>query len=309
MRTRGWRHVLWCTAAGAVMASGAGAVQEAPAAAGQAVTRKVYVAATDGKGAAATDLVPEDLVVKEDGRERPVISVAPADDRMQIAMLVDDSGPGIQHVRQGVAGFLRIVQYQAEVAIVSTAAQNRLLVDFTSDPAVLLGAVNHLTTRTTTGGYLLDALHEWAGVFARSEAVRPVIVVLALEGPEFSSLAAARVLEALRRSRAVVYALSVGRPTMKTMTSWNQRPTDSVHEALDEGLARHTVLAEAPRRSGGRLQQIGQASGIPAQLARMAYELRGQLAVTYAGAPHRAERLEIGTRRRGVKVHGPKQVP
>ena len=300
--------MLCFAAAGAVTAGGAAAAQERAPGGAEAITRTAYIRAVDGKGNAATDLTPADLVVKEDGRERTIISVAPAGERMQIAMLVDDSGAGIQHVRQGVAGFLRVLQYQAEVAIVSTAAQNRLLVDFTADPAALLAAVNNLTTRTTTGGYLLDALHEWAGVFSRLEAKRPVIVVVALEGQEFSNVAATRVLEALRRSRAVVYALSVGRPTTKTMTSWNQRPTDSVHEALEEGLARHTVLAEAPRRSGGRLQQIGQPSGIPVQLARMAYELRGQVLVTYAGTPFKAERLEISTLRRGIRVHGPKQV-
>ena len=60
---------------------------------------------------------------------------------------------------------------------------------------------------------------------------------------------------------------------MKTMTSWNQRPTDSIHEALDETITRNTVFAEAPRRSGGRLEQVGQASGIPSRLAAVAYEL------------------------------------
>ena len=115
---------------------------------------------------------------------------------------------------------------------------------------------------------------------------------------------------ALRRSGAVVHVLSVGKPSTKTMTSWNQRPTDSIHEALDETLTRNAVLAEAPRRSGGRMEQLGQATGIPKRLAEIAYELRDQLAVTYArpASAKPAERIEVAVKRQGMKVRAPKHV-
>jgi hypothetical protein len=92
------------------------------------------------------------------------------------------------------------------------------------------------------------------------------------------------------------------------MTSWNQRPTDSIHEALDETMARHTVLAEAPRRSGGRLEQVGQASGIPTRLSEIAYDLRDQLVVTYSrpSGAKPAERIEVSVKRKGIKVRAPK---
>lgn len=138
-----------------------------------------------------------------------------------------------------------------------------------------------------------------------------MIVVLVLEGKEFSSLSSQRVLDALRRSGAVVHVLSVGKPSTKTMTSWNQRPTDSIHESLDETLTRNAVLAEAPRRSGGRLEQLGQATGIPKRLAEIGYELRDQLVVTYARpqTSKPVERIEVKVGRRGLKVRAPKYVP
>ena len=157
----------------------------------EGIARKLFITVTDDKGAAAHDLTPQEVTVKEDGAERTVLTVGPAAETMQIAMLVDDSGAGIQHIREGVAGFLRIVQRTAEVAIVSTAGQNTVVVDFTSDPGALLNGVNRLLPRTTTGGYLLDAIHEAAQTLMRREATRPVIVVLALEGKEFSNLSSA----------------------------------------------------------------------------------------------------------------------
>jgi hypothetical protein len=133
--------------------------------------------------------------------------------------------------------------------------------------------------------------------------------VLALEGKEYSSLSPKMVLDDLRRSGALVHVVSVGKPSMKTMTSWNQRPTDSIHEALDETIARSTVFAEASRRSGGRLEQVGQASGIPNRLATIAYELRDQLMVTYgrARSAKPAEKIEVSVKRRGMRVRAPKQ--
>ena len=228
---------------------------------------------------------------------------------MQIVLLVDDSGPGIRDVREGVAGFIRIVQRTAEIAIISTAKQNTVLVDFTSDPGALINAVNRLTTRTTTGGYQLEAIRESALTLMRRSAGRPVIVVLALEGKEYSSLSSKTVLDDVRRSGALVHVISVGKPSMKTMTSWNQRPTDSIHEALDETITRNTVFAEAPRRSGGRLEQVGQPSGIPSRLAdgclRAPRSARGDVwtaTVVQAGGEDRGGREAAGNEGAGAEA-------
>ena len=291
-----------------VIAGGTTFAQDAATAVREGIARTVYITATGDKGAPAHDLTAADVTVKEDGTARTVLEVRPAAEPMQVVMLVDDSGAGIQYVREGVADFIRIVQRTAEIAVISTAGQNTVVVDFTSDPGALMNGVNRLATKTTSGGYLLDAIAESARTLTRREAPRPVIIVLALEGKEFSNVAAAQVLDAVRRSRAVVHVVSVGKPTMKTMTSWNQRPTDSIHEALDETMARNSVLAEAPRRSGGRLEQVGQATGIPTRLSEIAYDLRDQLVVTYsrpAGAKP-VERIEVSVKRKGVKVRAPK---
>jgi hypothetical protein len=301
----------WLAAASVLLGAApvAAAQDAATAAVREGVARNIYVTVVDDKGAVPADLTPQEVEVKEDGTARTVLAVGPATQTMQIVLLVDDSGPGINDVREGVAGFIRIVQRTAEIAIVSTAKQNTVLLDFTSDPGALMGGVNRLVTRTTTGGYQLEAIRESANTLKRREAPRPVIVVLALEGKEYSSLSPKMVLDDLRRSGALVHVVSVGKPSMKTMTSWNQRPTDSIHEALDETIARSTVFAEAPRRSGGRLEQVGQASGIPTRLATIAYELRDQLMVTYGRAQSAkpAEKIEVSVKRRGMRVRAPKQ--
>jgi VWFA-related protein len=293
-----------------VLPPAAGGQDQAQTAVREGVARRIYISATDDKGAPATDLTPQEITVREDGKQRDVLQVGPATETMQIALLVDDSGAGIQYIREGAASFVRILQNRAEIAIVSTAGQNSVVVDFTSDIGALMNGVNRLITRTTSGGYLLDGIQESARTLQRREAARPVIVVLALEGKEFSNVSTDRVLDVIRRSGAVVHVLAVGKPTLKTMTGWNQRPTDSIHEALDETLTRGAVMIEAPRRSGGRLEQIVQATGIPTRFAEIAYDLRDQLVVTYA-RPQSAKdvkSIDVSVKRRGIKLRAPKHV-
>jgi VWFA-related protein len=274
----------------------------------EGVARNVYITATDDDGKPAKDLTAADVVVRVDGKAREVLAVAPATTAMQIVLLVDDAGPGIQFIRTAVAEFIHILQNAAEIALVSTAAQNTVLVDFTSDSGVLLAAANRLVTRSTSGGYVLDAIRESANALQRRESARPVIVLLALEGKEYSNVAKELVLDAVRRSGAIVYALSIGKPTLKTMTERNQRPTDSIHESLHETMTRDAVLVQAPRLSGGRHEQVLEVTGIQNRLGDVARELRDQLVVTYARPQSEKppQRIDISTKRRGIKLRAPR---
>jgi hypothetical protein len=55
---------------------------------------------------------------------------------------------------------------------------------------------------------------------------------------------------------------------------------------------------------------VGQASGSPARLAQIAYELRDQLVVTYGRPPSAkpAEKIDVSVNRRGLEVRAPRQV-
>src|SRR5690242_6905641 len=65
----------------------------------QALQRSVYASALDPSGAPVPNLGPSDFVVREDKVAREILSVAPATDPMQIALLVDNSQAGEQYTR------------------------------------------------------------------------------------------------------------------------------------------------------------------------------------------------------------------
>src|SRR5262245_41722569 len=57
----------------------------------QPITRSMYVSVVDAAGAPVPDLGPSDFVVREDNATREVLTVVPAEEPMQIALLVDTS--------------------------------------------------------------------------------------------------------------------------------------------------------------------------------------------------------------------------
>src|SRR5690606_22313490 len=130
-------------------------------------TRRIFVTAVDNRGAPVADLTAADFVVEEDGRERPIVSAAPATAPLQVALMIDDSGLGLQAIREGAAGFVRQVQGAAEIAIITTGGRNIVLSDFTPDTDRLIATINRIYARNLTGAFLTDGFLEVARVFGQ----------------------------------------------------------------------------------------------------------------------------------------------
>ena len=267
-------------------------------------TRTIFVTAIDDDGAPVLDLQPSDVAVREDGKSRDVLLVEPAEEMMQVALLVDDSGPFLNNIREGVAAFARALAGKAEIALISTGGRNTVLQDFTTQLDQFFRGIHQLVTRTTTGSYLLDGIMESSRVLGERRARRPVIVVLTLEGAEFSNVRADRVIEALRVNDITLHAVSVGKPTLKTMTAWNESPMQSIRENLDENNNRITVLSQGTRRAGGRLEQVLESSGIAPTMTRIARELASQLRVVYKRPemPKAPTKLEVTSLRKTARI-------
>jgi VWFA-related protein len=269
-----------------------------------AMTRHIYLSVLDKKGLPVGDLTERDVAVKEDGQQREVVSVERATAPLRIALLVDDSGPGLRFIREGVGIFIQRLGGLAEIALFSTGGRNSALVDFTGDVSALYQGVRQLTTRTTTGAYLLDGVHDALRALGERDAERPAIVVLMLEGPEFSNVRADRLLDELQRSRAALHVVSLGKPTLKTMTAWSEMPTQSLRENLDENINRKKFIEDGTRQSGGQFAQVLVDSGIPTAMKSLADELASQYVLVYkrpngSAAP---KKINVSATRSGVKV-------
>jgi len=239
----------------------------------QAVQKAMYVSVVDQAGAPVPDLGPSDFIVREDDVAREVLSVVPADEPMQVAVLVDTSGVAsaqTSYLRDAVPTFVNaLISGGAgnQVAIVGFGERPTILVDYTSNRADLKKATDRIWANPMSGPYLLDAILEVSEGITKREARRPVIVAIAAEGQELSYRYHDQVLDQLRKSGAQLYVLMLGTPYNRT------------NEAAR---SREIVVSRGPDDSGGRLEHLLTAIGLSSRLKLLADQLTHQYRITYS---------------------------
>jgi hypothetical protein len=115
---------------------------------------------------------------------------------------------------------------------------------------------------------MLEAVVEASRDLARREAARPVMVVIATEGPEFSNDYYVSVLKALHESEATLHALILSSGGMTAQS--------------DETRNRDAVLWDGPATTGGRRELLLTEMAIPATLDRLASEMKQQYRLVYS---------------------------
>jgi hypothetical protein len=264
----------------------------------QSQPRKIYTSLVDKKGAPVTDVTPADIVVREDGVAREILSVAPATDPMRVALLVDNSQAAtqsIQYLRDALSLFAtRLTGAGHSVALITLGDRPTLQVDATTDLARLKGrGIDRLFAQPGSGMYLLEALIETSKGFVKNETPRPVMVAVVTEGKEFSNSSADTVIKAIRGSGAQFYALVL---------------TEGERASLqdDEVRQRNVVLDRGTSENGGTREIVISNLALKDRVDLLASELLGQVAVTYA-SPERlvpAEKITIAAARDGLTARG-----
>ncbi|HET7220160.1 MAG TPA: hypothetical protein VFJ02_19025 [Vicinamibacterales bacterium] len=297
-RTAGYLLVAAAAVLGATIVT-VGA-QEKPGRASESRTRDVYASVLDNKGRPVAGLGAADFVVKEDGVAREVLKAGPATGALAVAVTVDDSQastPFMQFIRDGLSDFIKKLDGKAQIALSTFGERPTPLVEYTDNAAALQKGVTRLFAKNGAGSYFLEAMVELSRGLERRETARKAIVAIIIEnGPEFSNLYYARVLEDLKRSGATLHVLAVGAPA----------GNDS-----DELRNRNTVMAEGTSLTGGRRDQILAESGIDERLVQLADELTNQYVITYARSDKLIppEKLDVSVSKPGIVVRAPKRLP
>ena len=268
--------------------------------AGQALERSMYVSVVNDAGAPVPDLGPSDFIVREDNVAREVLRVAPADEPMQIAVLVDTSQTArdnVSYMRTALPPFVTALTNPSdagaknEVALIAFGERPTIITDYTSRVSDLQKGITRIWSQTEAGAYLLDALIEVCQGIRKREARRPVIVAIAIEGRELSYRQYDQVLGPLGDSGAPFYALMIGTPS---------------GDLSDEGRSRSIVLDRGPAETGGRRDQLLTGMALNDKLKQLANQLMHQYRVTYARPQSLIppERVTVSTSRPGLTARG-----
>jgi len=267
--------------------------------------RTVYVAAL-ARGAGVAGLGVSDFVVKEDGKIRDIVAVVPATTPMHVALMLDNGGLFLNAIREGAGEFIKTLQGKGEFAVVTIGGRALTLVEFTPSVATLFVGLNKLLARSTTSTDLLDGFLDVTAEFHRRKAARPVIVAIANEMEEVSNTRAPLVLEALQKQNVQLYYIGLGAPAIQgTRPAVGENAPARATDA--ETGNRNTVLATAPKTSGGRSEQVFQPAGVPLLMKQFADELAAQYAITYSTNALQAK-LSVETNRKGVTIRAPTRV-
>ncbi len=218
----------------------------------QAIQKSLFVSAVDQARAPGPDLRPSDLVVREDNVSREILRIVPADEPMQVAILVDTSESArefIADIRRALPQLveaLLVADRRNDITIIGVGSRPTILADYTRDRAQLQKGIDLIWPQTDSGSYLLNGLIEVTQGFKKREATRPVIIAITTEGPEFSTRAYDLVRTPLKESGAASYALVVG---------------PSSEDVSDDARNRALVLGQGTHDSGGARESVLATSG------------------------------------------------
>lgn len=242
----------------------------------QPIERSMWVSVVDQSGAPVTGLSTKDFIVREDNVTREVLRVVPAEEPMQVAVLVDTSQSirsDVSNIRTALPPFVTALTKpneagrRNEVALVGFGERPTILTDYTSDPSALQKGINRVFPTPGSGPYLLDAVDEVVTGFKKREATRPVIVAIAKEGRELSYRQYDQVLPKLKDIDAPFYALMIGQPNTGLS---------------DEERSRQILLDRGTSETGGRRDQLLTSMAMDTRLKQLADQLTHQYRVVYA---------------------------
>jgi hypothetical protein len=285
--------------------------RDAVAQGGAPVQRTIYVTAVDERGAYVSDLGPADLTIKEGGADRSLVRVEPSRTRLKVALVVEELLVPDDDVRKGLAGFIDRVREQGELALYVAGRRLEKRVDYSTDVIPFARAINAFPARGVYQANLVEQLMEVSKDQGRIEG-RRALVAVANQTAQLSNVTADGVMTQMRRARQAFYAATLvafdaaGPPT--DVTSGGRK---LALENQVAGLERDRLFSEGTKESGGLHLSAARLAGLPDALARIAFDLQNQFAVSYiVPAGTRSDgRVTITPVRRGLTIRGPNRLP
>ena len=245
----------------------------AAGAAGQtAVDKTIFLSVLDEAGKPVTDITLGEILIREDGVDREVVSVSRATQPLYVALLVDTTPaaePYIRDIRNGLAAFARQVRAASPDARISVTEFGQAAVPitpFTTDGEKLEKDINRIYPKPDAPSVLLEALIDASNSLAKQDSARRAIVVFNMEGTlERSREDPGKIQEAIRKAGAQLWTVSLqkGRNKQETLSQ------------------RDIVLNALTKNTGGKREFIVAESAIQHYMKLYADALTSQYAVTY----------------------------
>jgi VWFA-related protein len=226
-----------------------------------------------------------DFTILDDGVPQPIVTFEQGDVPFTAVLLLDASTsmekPQLDTAVDGVRSFVRAMSRLDEAKLF--VFSDRVLVEtpFTNLPSILTLGLNDVESQGGTA--LDDALY--LGLKRLDDRLGRKVAVLLSDGVDIESVVPTATVRAVaRRSQTMLYWLRLRPPgedkgpLQAYYTAW--RDADGNRRELDE-------LRAAVLESGGHIETLQSVEEVPAVLARILTELRGQYVLGFSPSSHR----------------------
>jgi len=262
---------------------------------------------TDRNGRAIGGMRESDFTVWENGVERRVTNVAPANEPFNLVLLLDVSGSveeRMDFIRKAARDFLHTTSPQDRISIISFRDDIQVISDFSTDRAMLSRKLDEIDAGGGTALY--DALgYVLSEPLRKLRGERTAIVVMSDGDDNKSFLPFPAILEALLESGALVYPLYV--PSGLIPESSVPKPEITIDPLRTRYLTLTTRAEEEGRKlaaaSGGIYYPIRRLKDLQNAYEDVVAQLRSAYTITYASNSASASpRVRVRTNRDGASV-------
>ena len=262
---------------------------------------------TDRNGRAIGGMRETDFTVWENGIERRVTNVAPANEPFNLVLLLDVSGSveeRMDFIRKAARDFLRTTSPQDRIAIISFRDDIQVISDFSTDRQLLSRKLDEMDAGGGTALY--DALgYVLSDPLKKLRGERTAIVVMSDGDDNKSFLPFPAILEALIESGALVYPLYV--PSGLIPEASVPKPEITIDPLRTRYLTLTTRADEEGRKlataSGGIYYPIRRLEDLQKAYNDIVTQLRSAYTITYASnSVSSSPRVRVRTNRDGASV-------
>jgi VWFA-related protein len=262
---------------------------------------------TDRNGRAIGGMRESDFTVWENGIERRVTDVSPANEPFNLVLLLDVSGSveeRMDFIRKAARDFLRTASPQDRISIISFRDDIQVISDFSTDRQMLSRKLDEIDAGGGTALY--DALgYVLADPVKRLRGERTAIVVMSDGDDNKSFLPFPAILQALGESGALVYPLYV--PSGLIPESSVPKPEVTIDPLRTRYLTLTTRAEEEGRKlataSGGVYYPIRRLEDLQKAYNDVVAQLRSAYTITYASnSVSSSPRVRVRTNRDGASV-------
>ena len=262
---------------------------------------------TDRNGRAIGGMRESDFTVWENGIERRVTNVSPANEPFNLVLLLDVSGSveeRMDFIRKAARDFLRTTSPQDRISIISFRDDIQVISDFSTDRQMLSRKLDEIDAGGGTALY--DALgYVLSSSLKKLHGERTAIVVMSDGDDNKSFLPFPAILDALSESGVLIYPLYV--PSGLIPETSVPRPEITIDPLRTRYLTLTTRAEEEGRKlaaaSGGVYYPIRRIEDLQKAYDDVVGQLRSAYTITYASnSVSSSPRVRVRTNRDGASV-------